>query len=362
MKTSRAIFAALLATSLTLTACVSRDAEELPPDPALQQDEETNELPRAMNSDPLTAPIAGPPLPVGSRWIPASEYTPEETNFDAELKGTYRPDDKDPEERVPNIIERGRLIVGVDQSHNLLSYRDAATGELQGFEVDLAYEIAEDIFGDRNRVDFRFLESAERTQALTNGTVDIVIRTMTITPDREKDIAFSQPYMATDTRMLVLTSSGITSIRETSGRTICSVEGSTALDKVTDFAPNSNLLITRSWGDCLMSLQLGQANAVIVDDTLLSGMMAQDPYSSIVGEVLDTEVYGIGVRQPDQHYDSRGLIRQVNSTLDRIQDDGTWQELFNEWFGEYLPTPTIPAPTYIDEDPDEDNDDEGDES
>lgn len=61
---------------------------------------------------------------------------------------------------------------------------------------------------------------------------------------------------------------------------------------------------------------------------------------------------------PDQHYDSRGLIRQVNSTLDRIQDDGTWQSLFNEWFGEYLPTPTLPAPTYIDEDTDEDSDEE----
>lgn len=356
MKYSRALLAALCTMSLALTACGTRSTEDTPPDPALQQDEQTAELPREMNSDPLNAPIAGPPLPVGSRWIPASEYVPEETNFDGELRGTYRPDDKDPEERVPNIIERGRLIVGVDQSHNLLSYRDAATGELEGFEVDLAHEIAEDIFGDRNRVDFRFLESAERTRALANGTVDIVIRTMTITPNREEEIAFSQPYMSTATRMLVLTSSGISSIQETSGRTICAVDGSTSLDKVAEIAPNSNLLITRSWGDCLMSLQLGQANAIVVDDTLLSGMMAQDPYSSIVGEVLDTEVYGIGVRKPDEHYDSRGLIRQVNSTLDRIQEDGTWHSLFDEWFGQYLPVPTVPAPQYIDEDQGEEED------
>ena len=349
MKYPRALLAALLTTCLTLSACGTRTTEEVPPDPALVQDEQNAELPREITTDPLNAPIAGPPLPVGSRWIPASEHVPDETNFDGELRGTYRPDDTSPEERVPNIIERGRLIVGVDQSHNLLSYRDAATGDLEGFEVDLAHEVAEDIFGDRNRVDFRFLESAERTRALANGTVDIVIRTMTITPDREKEIAFSQPYMSTDTRMLVLTSSGITSLQETSGRTICSVDGSTALDKVADKAPNSNLLITRSWGDCLMSLQLGQANAIVVDDTLLSGMMAQDPYSSIVGEVLDTEDYGIGVRKPDEHYDSRGLIRQVNSTLNRIQDDGTWHGLFEEWFGQYLPVPTLPEPQYIDE-------------
>lgn len=349
MAHSRAHFALALTATFLLSACGTTTDDTAPPDPALQEKEVANELPRAINSDPPTAPIAGPPLPVGSRWMPAEEYTPKESNFDAELRGTYRPDDKTPEERVPNIIERGRLIVGVDQSHNLLSYRDAATGELRGFEVDLAHEIAEDIFGDRNRVDFRFLESAERTRALANGTVDIVIRTMTITPDREKEIAFSQPYMITDTRMLVLTSSGITSVEQTSGRTLCAVDGSTALDKIPDFAPNSNLLITKSWGDCLMSLQLGQANAVVVDDTLLSGMMAQDPYSSIVGETLDTEVYGIGVRKPDAHYDSRGLIRQVNSTLERIQDDGTWRSLFDEWFGPYLPVPTLPEPKYISE-------------
>src|SRR5699024_11462274 len=103
-------------------------------------------------------------------------------------------------------------------------------------------------------------------------------------------------------------------VEQTSGRTLCAVDGSTDIDKIPDFSPNSNLLIPKSWGDCLMSLQLGQANAVVVDDALLSGMMAQDPYSAIVGETLDTEVYGICLRKPEPHYDSRALIRQVNST------------------------------------------------
>lgn len=349
MSNSRNLLAALVSSCLMLAACSTPSSEKQPLDAPLVQGEQTNELPRALSSNPLSAPVAGPPLPVGSQWIPASAYIPEETNFDAALRGTYRPDDKTPEERIPKIVQRGRLIVGVDQSHNLLSYRDASSGQLEGFEADLAREIAQDIFGDRDRVDFRFLESAERSRALEQGTVDIVIRTMTITPDREKDVAFSQPYMSTKTRMLVLSSSGINSIDETSGRTICSVEGSTALDKVSAIAPDANLLITRSWGDCLMSLQLGQANAVVVDDTLLSGMVAQDPYTSIVGGALDNEVYGVGVRRPDKKHDSRGLIRQVNSTLDRIMNDGTWLSMFNQWFGQYLPVPTIPAPNYIDE-------------
>lgn len=298
-----------------------------------------------------SAPIAGPPLPAGSYYSPAGSFAPTRTS-DAKVRGSYRPDDKTPQERVPDIIARGELIVGIDQSNNLLSYREATTGELRGFEVDLAHEIARDIFGDPNKVKFRYLESAERVDALTSGTVDLVIRTMTINAERQQSVEFSIPYMTTNTRMLVMTSSGIRDLSDTSGRTVCAAVGSTAVNKTRLNAPNANLLITRAWGDCLMALQVGQADAIIVDDTLLSGMLDQDPYTSIVGDPIDVEQYGVGIRKPDAQHDSRGLIRQVNSTIERIRRDGTWLEMFNQWFGDYLPVPSLPAPNYRDEEED----------
>ena len=79
--------------------------------------------------------------------------TPGEASADVDWPGSLRPDDKKPEERIPEIVKRGRIIVGVDQSQYLLSFRDNATGELKGFEVDLAREIARDIFGDPDKVD-----------------------------------------------------------------------------------------------------------------------------------------------------------------------------------------------------------------
>ena len=130
--------------------------------------------------------------------------------------------------------------------------------------------------------------------------------------------------MKTDARMLVLKNSGITSIEDTAGLTLCAVRGSTMVDAIRRHAPSADILETRAWGDCLMSLQLGQADGIVVDDALLAGMLAQDSYTEIVGSPLETQNYGVAVRKPDAAYDSRPLIRQINSTLERIREDGTW--------------------------------------
>ena len=305
---------------------------------------------------PLEAPAEhaldsqpGPPLPEGAE-IEKAGSTAAHRASDEEIRGSYRPDDRRAKERVPDIVKRGRLIVGVDRSNNLLSYRDAATGDVRGFEVDIAREIARDIFGDPNKVDFRFVESSDRVDALNTGAVDMIVRTMTISPERERDVAFSIPYMSTQTRMLVLTNSGIKSVKDAAGKTLCGVGASTALETIREHAPKSDILVTRSWGDCLMALQLNQADGIVVDDALLSGMAAQDSYTSIVGEPLETENYGVAVRRPSKQQDTRPLLRQVNSTLERIRRDGTWSSIFEEWLGAYLEEPTLPSGKYIEED------------
>ena len=123
------------------------------------------------------------------------------------------------------------------------------------------------------------------------------------------------------------------------------------VDAIRTHAPASDILETRAWGDCLMALQLGQADGIVVDDALLSGMLAQDRYTEIVGGPLESQSYGVAVRKPDGSYDSRPLIRQVNSTLERIRKDGTWQRLFTTWLGDYMEQPVLPAPKYLDETP-----------
>ena len=105
-----------------------------------------------------------------------------------------RPGAMPPGSTMAAIVERGRLVVGVDQGTNLFGSRNPATGELEGFDIDLAREFARSIFGDPNRVDLRVVTAAERETALQEGQVDLVVRTYSITCDRKNQVAFSTPY------------------------------------------------------------------------------------------------------------------------------------------------------------------------
>ena len=81
-----------------------------------------------------------------------------------------------------------------------------------------------------------------------------------------------------------------------------------------------------TWADCLVALQQRQVDAVSTDDSILAGLVAQDPYLHIVGPSLNEEPYGIGI-----NLQNTGLVRFVNGTLERIRRDGTWNTLYRKW-------------------------------
>ncbi|WJZ03747.1 glutamate ABC transporter substrate-binding protein [Corynebacterium freiburgense] len=266
-----------------------------------------------------------------------------------EFLGSLRPDQRTPQERVPHIIERGRIIVGVDQSQNLMSFSDPTSGELRGFEVELAKEIAQDIFGDPNRIEFRFVDSTDRIRALESNQVDIVVQAMTITRKRQDQVAFSTPYFTAQTRILTVTNTDIQSAKDLAGSTVCVTDQSTGLDTTRREAPESRILRVRNWSDCLVALQQNQAAAIISDDAILSGIAAQDPYTKILPQVLGEENYGVAIAKPGHRHPTDGLIRQVNFTIERIQNDNTWWAMYQRWLEPYQTTPGPPPFEYREE-------------
>ncbi|WP_151530162.1 glutamate ABC transporter substrate-binding protein [Corynebacterium sp. 71B] len=287
-------------------------------------------------------------FPAGAQWEKAGSQPPVQVD-ESENSASLRPDKRTPEERIPDIVQRGYLIVGVDQSQNLLSYRDPATGELSGFEIELAREIARDIFDDPDAVDFRFIDASDRVSALDSGTVDMVIRTMTITPERQGQVEFSAPYFTSQTRVLAHKGSGTTGVNSLHGRSVCVVDQSTALQHTRTYAPNADILRVRNWADCLVALQQDQVDAVVGDDSILAGIAAQDPTTEIVGRPIDKESYGVGIPPAERGHDTTGLVRQVNSTIERIISDGTWQDMYAQTLGPYQTSVSPPKPHYVDE-------------
>lgn len=264
----------------------------------------------------------------GAEGVPADPFAPARLDWEGSLNPRVE------EETTPNvdrIRRRGRLVVGIDQSLYLLAYRDTASGALEGLEVDLARAIAGDIFGDADeasRLDLRFVDSGARADALNNDEVDVVVRTMSITPERAKEIEFSTPYLTSRVRVLVPRDRGVEDINQLGGKTVCIVDGTNLAQIARTFTPHSALLSTRSWSDCLMATQQFQADAIMADDSILAGLTAQDPYVTILPGALATQYYGVGVAKGETD-----LVRQVNATLERMRGDGTWSELYSRWLG-----------------------------
>jgi polar amino acid transport system substrate-binding protein len=84
-------------------------------------------------------------------------------------------------------------------------------------------------------------------------------------------------------------------------------------------------------------------DAASTDDSLLVGMVVQDPNLEIVGPSLEAEPYGIGVNKSQED-----LVRAVNASLERIRRDGTWVSLYRKWLTMLGPAPSPPEPMYRD--------------
>jgi polar amino acid transport system substrate-binding protein len=287
-----------------------------------------------------------PPTPAGMEELPPELVpVPENTDDECDLTASLRPfsNKADADEAVENIKGRGRLIVGLDIGSNLFSFRDPITGEITGFDVDIAGEVARDIFGTPSQVEYRILSSADRVTALQNNQVDIVVKTMSITCERKKLVNFSTVYLVANQRILAPRDSTISQSSDLSGKRVCAVKGTTSLQRIQEINPSPIVIQVVTWADCLVALQQRQVDAVSTDDSILAGLVAQDPYLHITGPSMNEEPYGIGV-----NLQNTGLVRFVNGTLDRIRRDGTWSTLYRKWLTVLGPPPAPPVPRYSD--------------
>jgi polar amino acid transport system substrate-binding protein len=241
------------------------------------------------------------------------------------------------------IAERGRLVVGVDQNTYLFGFRNPSSGQLEGFDIDIAREIARRIFGDPDRIQLRVVDASQRESALQSGLVDVVVRTYSITCARKQKVDFSTVYYYANQRILSVKGSGIDSAAALSGKRVCAVTGTTSLSTLFALNPRPTLFGVSTWTDCLLLLQQGQVDAISTDDAVLAGLAAQDPNVEVVGPSIGVEPYGVGVKK-----ENSDLVRFVNGVLERMRDDGTWERLYEARLRSLGPSPGPPTASYQD--------------
>lgn len=243
---------------------------------------------------------------------------------------------------MARIAQRGDLVVGILEDTYPFAYRDPSLRP-EGFDIDLARDIAGAIFGDPERVVFRPTPEVNRFEVVRSGQADLVIATATITCQRREQMDFSTVYFEAGQRVLVNRGSAVTGLADLGGKRVCAARGTTSLDTILA-APSRPVPVgADTETDCLMMLQLGQVDAASTDDTLLAGMAAQDPRTEIVGPRLTEEPYGVAVNK-----DTPDLERFVNAVLERRAGDGRWQASYERWLRPLGPPPPPPSPQYQD--------------
>jgi len=229
---------------------------------------------------------------------------------------------------VARLQEEGEITIGVKFDVPPFGFKNPQTDAVEGFDVEIGKAIA-----DEMGVEPRFVEavSDNRIPFLERGTVDVILSTMTINAERDQEIDFSDPYYIAKGRILVPRGSDIRGVDDLNGKTVCTALGSTYEETLREQAPEAERRLVDSYSECLELIQTDAVDAVSTDDVILTGMIIQDDSLELVGgEALTTEPYGAGVREGDA-----ALQRFVNGVIADMKADGRWEDLYQEWVGQY---------------------------
>jgi glutamate transport system substrate-binding protein len=230
---------------------------------------------------------------------------------------------------MAELQDAGEITIGVKYDVPPFGLNNPQTGEPEGFDVDLGNYIA-----DRLGVEAKFREatSDNRIPLLVDGTIDLILSTMTITEERDLEIDFSEPYYIANGDVLVPPDSDIQAIDDLNGRRVCTALGSTYQETVEKEAPDADLKLIDRYSECLELIQNGSVDAVTTDDVILTGMVIQDDSLEILGLEYTTEPYGAGIPDGDTEFK-----QFVDESIAEFIDSGTWQERYDEWVGQYIP-------------------------
>ncbi|MET8333407.1 glutamate ABC transporter substrate-binding protein [Streptosporangium canum] len=243
-----------------------------------------------------------------------------------------------PGSTMEKIKQRGELIVGGSLDAPLLSQQNPTTGEVEGFDADMGKALAKYIIGEPK---VKIVNSASETREalLSNGTVDVVFQTYTITPERAKQVAFAGPYYSSGLSLAVRKgTAGIAKPEDLNGKTVIAGANTPAIPAIKKLAPQAKIVTFGSDPECMQALKQERGDAYVQDETLLVANAQKDPSVQVVGQPFTSDPYGIGLKHGDEQFK-----KFVNDWLKKIQGDGLWQQTWKNSIGTVVqgeaPTP-----------------------
>lgn len=203
--------------------------------------------------------------------------------------------------------------------------------EIIGFDIDLIKAIGED---QGFKVEVKQLGFDGLILALQSGNIDIAASGMSIKPDRQEQVDFSEPYI--DAGLAIAVANNNETIKgeeDLNGAKVAVQIGTTGAGKAQELLDAGIIKEIKTFPTVdvvMMELINGGVDVVINDLPVTEAYMAKQPEKiKIVGDPLESDSYGIAVRKGNTE-----LLEKINAGLKNIQENGKFEEIQNKYFGE----------------------------
>lgn len=234
------------------------------------------------------------------------------------------------EETTPDIAAiqaRGKLLVGVKADVPGFGYQELG-GAFEGIEIDLAKEIAGEILGDPEAVEFTAVTAQTRGPLLDTGELDMVIATFTIKADRLLQYAFSKPYFVDAIGLLVKKDAGIAGFADLDGKTIGVAQAATTKDALAAAAEEAGYTLEfaefPTYPDIKAALDSDRVACFSVDKAILMGYL--DDTVELLPDSFASQPYGVAIKTGNE-----GLLALVDAKIAAMRESGAMDELVATW-------------------------------
>ncbi len=224
-------------------------------------------------------------------------------------------------------VKEGVLTIGSDIAYP--PFENVEGEEYVGFDIDMGKEIAK-----RLGLEEEFVNTAWDGifPALIAHKFDVVISAVTITPERDEEMDFSDPYLDSDQSIAAKEDSGIKTEADLEGKILGVQIGTTGALTAKEIDEEIGVAEIKTYDDILLAfedLKAGRIDAIINDIPTSAYIVKDNPELVIVEKIITNEKYGI-VFAPD----TPELLKAVNEVLKDMEEDGTYDQIYSKWFGE----------------------------
>jgi polar amino acid transport system substrate-binding protein len=245
---------------------------------------------------------------------------------------------------LDRIMADGQLRVATDPAYPPQSSFDEASGTWEGFDIDVATEIATRMGVE---VDWQTPSWDIITAGNWNDRWDVSVGSMTVTSERATVLDFTSPYYFTPGGLAVQQGSSITSIDQLSGKTVgvcgaCTYESYLNRDlNIPGYTPTyvvpEDITIKTYDTDstAIQDLVLGRLDAAMSAIPTLQGAIDKDKPIQLLGDPVFFEPLAVAVDK-SAPLDDASLVAKISEIIDAMHADGTLSALSMKWYGEDL--------------------------